>query len=216
MRINVGCGRNPLPGWRNFDNSPSVLLAKLPLVADLLGALRLIDDPQRDFIQFARANRIERGDALKGLPVPQGSVEVLYSSHVLEHLDRVEAILFLKEARRMLRPGGILRLSVPDLRRKVQRYLKDGDADMFIADTGLIQPRPRSLVQGLRNLILGTRHHQWMYDESSLCRLLTVNGFENATAVLPGQTRIPDPGPLDLFERAATSIYVEAENPGDT
>ena len=30
-RVNVGCGRTPTPGWLNFDNSPSVRLAHLPL-----------------------------------------------------------------------------------------------------------------------------------------------------------------------------------------
>ena len=32
MKVNVGCGQTPIDGWRNFDNSPSLRLALLPLV----------------------------------------------------------------------------------------------------------------------------------------------------------------------------------------
>jgi hypothetical protein len=68
-------------------------------------------------------------------------------------------------------------------------------------------------VERLRLPLVGTRHHQWMYDGASLCRLLQKHGFVN-TAVMPGgQTTIPNYEPLDLWERAAESVYVEAQKP---
>jgi hypothetical protein len=53
-----------------------------------------------------------------------------------------------------------------------------------------------------------------MYDGHSLCRLLNKHGFVNAAVISPGETRIPNPGALDLYERASESVYVEAEAPG--
>jgi predicted SAM-dependent methyltransferase len=212
MRINVGCGQTLTPGWRNIDNSLSICLAKVPVLPEFLRALRLIGNPQYQYIKFAYKNNIEYCDVTKKIPFPNGSVDVLYSSHMIEHLDREEVLLFLKEARRVLRPSGILRLAAPDINKQVQRYIKDGDADAFIDGTLLAQPRPRFFKQRIRLLLVGTRDHQWMYDGDSLCRLLTSNGFHNASIVTPGETRIPNPGLLDLFEGASESVYVEAEN----
>jgi len=67
-------------------------------------------------MQFAHFNSVEYCDAARRLPLPNAAADVLYSSHMLEHLDRDEASTFLKEARRILRCGGIIRIAVPDLR----------------------------------------------------------------------------------------------------
>jgi len=213
LRVNVGCGQTPTEGWRNFDNSLSIRLSRIPLLPELLLKLKLLKTSQHQFIEFIRANAIEYADAAKSLPFPGGSVDVLYSSHMLEHLDRDEAVGFLKEARRVLRSGGILRLAVPDLGKQVRDYIESKDADAFVTGTHLAQPRPRTLAQRLRILLVGTRHHQWMYDGESLSRLLREQGFDNPRAMQAGESGIEDPGGLDLRERAAESVYVEAENP---
>ena len=62
-------------------------------------------------------------DARGRLPFESGSVDVCYSSHVLEHLGRVEAEHFVGECARVLKPGGILRLVVPDLEMIAREYL---------------------------------------------------------------------------------------------
>jgi predicted SAM-dependent methyltransferase len=213
VRINIGCGQTPTTGWRNFDNSLSLRLAKIPLLPKLLYKGKLLEGSQYQFIQFAKSNQIEYGDATKGLPISSGSVDVLYGSHMFEHLDKTEAKLFLKEARRVLRSGGIIRLSVPDLRRQVQKYVEFGDADTFIASTHLCQSNPRTILQRLRILIVGTRHHKWMYDGPSIVRLLSSMGFKEPCVLSAGTTMIPSPGELDLFEREDESVYLEAFNP---
>jgi predicted SAM-dependent methyltransferase len=213
MRINVGCGQTPTKGWTNFDNSPSLALAKRPFLAKLLFRARVLDAPQYQFIQFARSNRVEYGDVRRGLPLSDSSVEVLYSSHMLEHLDPSEVELSLKEIRRVLCSKGIIRLAVPDLEKQVQRYVETKDADAFIFGTCLCRAMPRTFVQRLRFILVGARHHQWMYDGGSLRRLLTKHDFVDANVVPGGETRIPNPGPLDLYERLSESVYVEAEKP---
>jgi len=213
MKINVGCGQTPTKGWRNFDNSLSLRLSKIPVLPDVLYKLRLLEKSQYQFIQFANENNIEYGDATKGLPVSAASCEVLYSSHMIEHLDRNEASKFLNESFRILRAGGIIRIAAPDIRRQVEKYLESEDADAFIEATLLCADRPRTFAQRLQLLLVGTRHHQWMYDGNSLIRLLQKHGFVNAEVMPAGQTKIHDHQMLDLHEKEDASVYVEAEKP---
>lgn len=210
-RINIGCGRTPTKGWRNLDNSLSLRLAAIPLLSDLLRKLGLLGQSSYDFIRFIRENRIELADATKRLPAADASVDVVYSSHMLEHLDREGAKAFLEETLRVLRPGGILRIAVPDIEKMVDCYKASGDADAFLEATNLCKPRPRRLVDRLKLLVVGPRNHQWMYDGKSLSRLLESHGFVNVRSLPPGQTSIPAPEPLDLEERASESVYVEGE-----
>jgi predicted SAM-dependent methyltransferase len=59
----------------------------------------------------------------QGIPFPTASFDVVYHSHVLEHIPKTEAEFFLKECSRVLRPGGILRVVVPDLEQITRTYL---------------------------------------------------------------------------------------------
>lgn len=213
LRINIGCGQTPTNGWHNYDNSLSVRLASVPLLPAILQKIGLLDRAQRQFIEFARSNNIEYGNAVKGLPLPSGSVEILYSSHVLEHLDRGEAELFIQEAMRLLCSGGIIRLVVPDLKKLVDRYLQSGDTNTFIEGTYLCAPHPKAFWEKLRFLLVGNRHHHWMYDGNSLCALLEYHGFVDVKILSPGKTMITDPGELDLIERVVESVFVEAIKP---
>jgi hypothetical protein len=213
LRINVGCGASPTPGWLNFDNSLTVRLAQLPLagVVARTGVLRLA---RASFFQRAAGGEIRWADAVRRIPVPDAAAEVVYSSHMLEHLDRREAASFLGEVLRILVPAGKLRIVVPDLRRLVSRYIQDGDADALVSDTLLAHAKPHSWSERLRLLLVGYRGHSWMYDEASLCQFLEASGFTSARPLPPGETTINDPGALNLRERDDESIYVEADKPG--
>lgn len=72
---------------------------------------------------YPRDRRVQKIDILKGLPYPESSIDLCYSSHVLEHLSRKDAIDFIFECKRVIKPGGILRLAVPDLERISRDYL---------------------------------------------------------------------------------------------
>ena len=62
-------------------------------------------------------------DLSTGIPLPDASCEVVYHSHVLEHLKRADAQFFMRECFRVLKPGGILRVAVPDLEQICRQYL---------------------------------------------------------------------------------------------
>jgi len=67
--------------------------------------------------------QVRRWDALLGLPFADAEVDVCYSSHFLEHLSRAQARSLVAEAGRVLKPGGIIRLAVPDLEAMTREYL---------------------------------------------------------------------------------------------
>ncbi len=139
-------------------------------------------------------------DLRKGIPFPDGSVDAVYHSHVLEHIDRDGADGFMSEIRRVLRPGGVQRIVVPDLELLVKRYVaslervdQGGPAASHDETVASIleqsvrrealgtagQSAPRRFVE---NLVLGGARrrgetHQWMYDRVNLESLLEGNGF---------------------------------------
>jgi SAM-dependent methyltransferase len=208
VRVNVGCGSSPTPGWINLDNSLSVHLSRFPLLLSVLRRCGLANERQVAFARVAHSRGVRWANATS-LPLAEGTVDVLYSSHMLEHLDCVRARAFLAEARRVLRPGGVLRLAVPDLWRMAEEYTLTHDADRFLERMRLVEPRA-SLGTRLRLLLAGPRNHQWMYDARSLIALVTAVGFADAHACVPGETTIAFPEPLDLSERQEESLYVEA------
>jgi len=211
MKVNIGCGFTPTIGFENFDNSFSLKLSSYPLISALLQKLKLIHSSQMDFITFCQNNNIKWADATTNIPLPNNSVSLLYSSHMLEHLDRTEANLFLKEVRRVLCSGGQIRLVLPDLSKLIAQYNQDKDANAFVESTLMCSPNPRSLIQRLRMAVIGNRHHLWMYDSKSLSNLLENNGFKNIKILASGETNIKDYGALDLSERADESLFIEAD-----
>ncbi|MCH2179233.1 MAG: methyltransferase domain-containing protein [Mariniblastus sp.] len=63
-------------------------------------------------------------DITQGIPCPSDSLSAVYHSHILEHLKPEEGIDLLRECYRVLEPGGILRIVVPDLEKIAELYLK--------------------------------------------------------------------------------------------
>ncbi len=62
-------------------------------------------------------------DLTKSLPFPDNSYDAVYHSHVLEHFPKKVAPTFLRECCRILKPGGIIRVVVPDLEQIARLYL---------------------------------------------------------------------------------------------
>lgn len=65
-----------------------------------------------------------RCDLSQRLPFPDNDFDVVYHSNVLEHIRRDDALPFMRECFRVLKPGGILRVAVPDLERICKLYLE--------------------------------------------------------------------------------------------
>lgn len=76
-------------------------------------------------IDFAsRSPDVIEHNLLNGIPFHDNEFDVVYHSHVLEHFSKREGAAFLAECFRVLKPGGIIRIAVPDLEGIAREYLK--------------------------------------------------------------------------------------------
>ncbi len=83
-----------------------------------------------DAIDFPHVDHIATIDNLPF--IPDESVDLIYNCHVLEHFKRSNVVQILKEWRRILKPGGILRTSVPDFSKLCLVYQKFGNLEQII------------------------------------------------------------------------------------
>lgn len=212
LRLNIGCGATPTAGWANFDNSWTIRAARNPLLKTVFEAGGLLRGKE-SYLDAIHRHDIRWANATAKIPVADASAEVVYTSHMVEHLTRDEVDSFLAEARRVLARGGILRIAVPDIDYHVGQYHEHGDADRFFDGLCVTGEAPRGLTDKVKNALVGERHHQWMYNGRTMSAMLERAGFVDVTVRPAGTTGIADPGALDLHERAPESVFVEAVKP---
>ena len=104
--------------------------------------------------------------------------DLIYASHMLEHLSLLAAPAALKEWHRILKPGGVLRLGVPDFGKLVEIYRKTGRIDDIVV----------GIVGGQ---MYETDFHQSTYDEAHLRYLLLRTGFREVRPWDPESGALP-------------------------
>ncbi|PJZ86279.1 class I SAM-dependent methyltransferase [Leptospira harrisiae] len=96
----------------------------------------------QDWLNFdfvSKSKDVIAADLRNGIPVADATVNVVYSSHVLEHFSRSKVTHFLKDIYRILEPGGILRIVVPDLEQIVRAYIEQLDKAKIGNNSGLVR-----------------------------------------------------------------------------
>jgi predicted SAM-dependent methyltransferase len=83
-----------------------------------------------DVVDYPHVDHVTTIDNLSF--IPDASVDLIYACHVLEHFKRRDVGRVLKEWHRVLRPGGILRISVPDFAKLCEVCQKYGQLDLVI------------------------------------------------------------------------------------
>ena len=113
VKLHFGCGPRVLKDWINID---------------------LVFEPYENYLKYygekyypesVRGNRNDfyAIDITKnGLPLPDGSVDVVFHEDFIEHLDQKDQIIFLSEVFRVLKKGGIHRINTPDLLSSMKRF----------------------------------------------------------------------------------------------
>jgi len=111
-------------------------------------------------------------DLSRALPIDSASVDFIFSEHFIEHLSRDQGAAFLRECYRVLKPGGVIRISTPDLLQLIYCYLNDIITDW--APTWAPRTPARLVNEGMR--LWG---HQFIYDGDELSLALTEAGFKS-------------------------------------
>lgn len=141
-----------------------------------------------------------------GLPFPDASVDLIHTEHMVEHMCLADGRLLMAEACRVLRPGGVARIGVPDLERIVGRYGAPGWRDQaWIQDANFDWiDTPVALI----NVSFRGWEHQYLYDETELRYRLEQAGFSDVKRVRPGDSSHADLKGLET--RPETDLIVEA------
>lgn len=151
LKLNLGCGRDYKRGWINIDNNPSKSIKNLDINWDLS----------------------------INIPFENNSVDFIFNEHFLEHLTVEEGQVFLKDCKRVLKDGGVLRISMPDLETTVKDYFNPNwkeDKKEYYKKFGLefIKTKAEKI-----NINFRSWGHKWLYDKEELERRLKEAGFKN-------------------------------------
>jgi predicted SAM-dependent methyltransferase len=143
-------------------------------------------------------------DIRQGLPLETGSVDYAVSIHALPEFAYPELVQVLEELRRVLRPGGTLRLGLPDLRRGIDAYLA-GDEDYF-----KVKPEEVSSLGGrFITQMLWYGYSRSLFTVDFTLELLGKAGFAEARECAFGITASDFPAIVELDNREDESLFVE-------
>lgn len=203
-KLHIGCGQNTPEGWVNLDASWNAWMAKYPLMRRFLKILQLIP---ADVADIPWNKNVVIHDVQKPLPFAPDYFKAVYASHLLEHLYLEKAKALLRECFRVLEPGGVLRVVVPDLRTIILEYISGkpfgkispeleplGPADRLNRRLLLRNPEPPSgnVIYKVYTVLKDFHSHKWNYDADSLCDYFKLAGFVQVEELQFRQSRIKE------------------------
>jgi SAM-dependent methyltransferase len=238
--LNLGCGTKTSALCTNVDFSMYIILSRfawaLPWLAPIIGR-------ERAARISSMHGRMVIHDLRKGIPFPDNSADAVYHSHLMEHVDRESIMDFQKEIYRVLTPGGIQRICVPDLETLVREYgasLQTDDRTLEssrrhdLAVANILEQCVRRAPGGARgksrfrawletNLLGDARArgetHQWMWDRVNIRAALIDAGFADVevrsweVSGVKGWTATGLERTVDGREYKPKSLYVECRKP---
>lgn len=142
-------------------------------------------------------------DISRRLPFPDGAFQGAFCEHVLEHFSLEDGERVAAEVRRVLAPGGRLRVIVPDAETIVRQYLDDPEALIAYRGEG------GTAMEAVNSLFRQRYEHQFLYDWRTMEQMLQRAGFARVERVACGQGGLPEII-LDDDKYAWESLYVEA------
>ncbi len=193
LKLHLGAFDHIVPGWINTDVTPHLRVARVPGLAWLLRRLGIMGEQRYE--QHCRGvfRQMRRLDVSRRFPWPDGSVAAAYCSHLLEHLYPEEAERCVAEVARVLRPGGVFRIAVPDLDAIVRAY-DAAEPERFL--DAIFEGRHRH----------DKNRHHWHYNEALLRALLTRAGFASVRRCEYRKGSAPD---VEALDTRPESLFVE-------
>jgi predicted SAM-dependent methyltransferase len=180
LKVNVGSGGEGSAGWINID----------------------IGRHHRD--------QTLAWDIRRSLPFADGQVAMIRAEHVVEHLEFREDIpRFFAEARRVLEPGGHLRIVVPDGERWVRAYASGDQREWNALGCTRLPDDMPSRMSMLNHVFHQGGEHQFAWDFETMEYALRRAGFEKIYKRAFGESGVNELA-SDLERHALYSLYVEA------
>lgn len=220
-KLNLGAGSRGLPDWTNVDAGLKYRLWRLIPLFQIASQIGLMNIETLGWLKdTARPSpNLKRWNLRRRLPLQSDSVAFVYCAETLEHFEFYAARTLLHEIYRVLKPGGILRISTPDARRIAKAYIEgaidSGQFNRFFYEP-LISFYEPSVIERIGKRIYTTQYHLWIFDTGSLNDLLREVHFSLVEEPGVGLGKFPDLDRLEHFtpEELARdrgfSMYVEA------
>jgi len=135
-------------------------------------------------------------DATKRFPLPDESLNYIFSEHFFEHLTYAQGFDMLRECYRVLRPGGKLRTATPDLQKLIELFQEPKSDEMKAFIVGKLawhewptSARPEVMIL---NMQLRDFTHKFVYDSTTLSARLMEAGFHTVREFKPGESDDPE------------------------
>lgn len=194
-KLHVGCGDVYLDGWLN-----------------------ILFETREEYGRIKSENGafVLNYNLLKPWPVNDDTVEFIAGSHFIEHLDLNKGIQFLKEGYRVLKKGGSIRLSCPDLELYARHYVannKEFFQNKWIREWCAFQNAKTPGEIFISKAYDSGCNHKWFYDFESLRHILELAGFCEVKRCQRLEGRIPDLEALEPADREQETLFVEAVKP---
>lgn len=156
-------------------------------------------------------------DATKHYPFPDASFDYIHTEHMIEHVPYKGAVAMLKECRRVLKPGGVIRVATPDVKVLLDLYYQRDRAEAaryikWITDLCLPDAPAYDPLFVINNAVRAWGH-QFFYDAQLLTDTLIRAGFVDVRQYRPG---VSDTAALRGIEQHGINVGAEDINQYET
>jgi SAM-dependent methyltransferase len=203
--INLGSSTDNPPGWMGISGGITIFFVNLPRFFLRMAypfSKRSKNQSFSDFYAKIKRGKVIHHNLFYGLPFEDNTVANIFSSHFMEHLTYDSAKFVLMESKRVLKPGGMVRILVPSLDAEVER-MKEAIQSY---NNGELIPIQKFMSEPYEELHDPFSHHRYMYNVPAMLKLFGEAGFKNAKEMQPGEGNFPD---LSMLEKRK-SIIVQA------